>query len=99
MARIDFGNHEVPLGERDFPADEAEEYDELERTIYPDRRMTGLDQPVQAVVWARFGGDVDLAALHADRLVHTFAKPPSWALALNGARRRGWTDFDPRTVH
>ena len=68
--------------------DSQEQESEEDRVMYPDRRMLVLDEGLRALIYARFGGDMDEAMLHADRICHTYARPPMWAVALHDVHMR-----------
>jgi hypothetical protein len=102
MARIEFEQPEVPFDDAvhsQIASEDVEFEDEEDRVMYPDRRILLLGEGLRALIYQRFGGDVDLAQLHAERLVHLYRTPPAWATELHGAHRTGWTVYDKAQAH
>lgn len=81
-----------------FADDQSTQEDESDECFGQDWRIGLMSTSMQALIYARFGGSVDLAMLHADKLVHTYRNPPQWAVDLHDIRKTQ-LDLATRRTH
>lgn len=66
-----------------FADEESSQEDESDAGFGQDWRISLMSASLQALIYARFGGSVDVAIMHAEKLVHLYARPPQWANDLH----------------
>lgn len=60
-------------------ADESTQEDASLASVTRDWRAKFMTMSTRALIYQRFGGNIDNAMFHAERAVHLYNNPPKWA--------------------